>query len=663
MDRPQWWPFGSVSGEADDDSPKQSTRSRLSAQYAESTRVAQLYGLLGGYFRSQLDRGARLQRSLNQARMGVRYDAYLSRVVTAGTVAGVIVGIVTAVGTALWLTGDTAVGRWLVTALGVGVGTGGVVVAGSWWFALYYPRSRARKRSRRINLLLPQAISYLYALSAGGSDITQVIQELATEDETYGEVAEEFDYIVREMDYFGSDPLTAVRQARDITPSENLETFLDDLVSTIESGGNINTFLRAESEKYFEQAQESQESFIDQLATVAELYVGIGVVGPLLLIIVLLLINVVGGELLFALYAVVYLVVPLLLGLVVLIVADLSSSYQEIDIKPAKPAIESPLPATIDDDRLDRYRDRRRRVALEAIVSRPAAYISERPIRVLVVSVPAAGVTLGAMIATGLVTPTLEAVVETPVLTAGLVAVLPFLIAMTPLAVLHEQRKRWERGITDRFPDVLNQLSTANEMGLSVADSLDLVARRTEGSLATELRRTANDSYWGGEFGEAIGRLAERIANPQAARTLRLVQTADRVSGNIHQVLDVAARDATNAARMRRQREQEMQPYTIVVVITFVIYLAIILTLDVTYLSVFADITAGLPERDDLPVQFSTVEPGVYRAVLFHSALIQAVGSGLIAGKMGEDSLVSGLKYTIVLLVVTVVAYGLVIGA
>jgi len=662
VDRPQWWPFRSLSDEVDE-SPAGSARSNLAGQYAQLTQVAQLYGLLRGYYRSQSDRGERLQRRLNQARMGVRYDAYLARAVTIAAVVGVTVGVLAGVGTTLSLVGETSLGRLFVSVLGVGIGVGSVVVAGGWWFALYYPRSRARRRRRRIDLLLPQAISYLYALSAGGSDITQLLATLADEDDTYGEVAEEFDYITREMNYFGSDPLTAIRKARDLTPSENLETFLDDLVSTIESGGNTSTFLRAESEKYFEQSQESQESFVDQLATVAELYVGVAVVGPLMLIIVLLLINVVGGDLLFALYGTVYLVVPLLLGLVVLIVDDLSSSYQEINIEPAGLAVESPPPAAIDDDRLAQYRDRRRRVALESIFSRPAAYIADRPIRVLAVSVPAAILTVGVMVVAGLVEPTVSTLTETPVRTTGLVVVLPFVIAATPLAVLHERRARWERTIVDRFPDVLNQLSTANEMGLSVADAMDLVARRTEGALATELRLTANDSYWGGEFGEAIGRLAERIANPQAARTLRLVQTANRVSGNIHQVLDVAARDATNAARMRRQRRQEMQPYTIVVIITFVIYLAIILVLDITYLSVFAEITDGLPENADLPLQVGTVDPGVYRTVLFHSALIQAVGSGLIAGKMGEDSLLSGLKYSISLVVITLVAYGLVIGA
>ncbi len=659
MDRPQWLPFGSASGEGDDSTEQ----SRLSAQYSESAQITQLYGLLRGFFRSRAEQGDGIQRRLNQARMGVRYDAYLARAVTVGTLVGLVVGLAAALGTALWLAGETTVARRLVAALVVGVGVTVSIAVVAWRFAHYYPGWRARTRRTRIDLLLPQAISYLYALSAGGSDITQVIRALAEEEETYGEVAAEFDYIAREMDYFGSDPLTAIRKARDLTPSDNLETFLDDLVSTIESGGNISTFMRAESEKYFEQAQESQESFLDELATVAELYVGIGVVGPLLLIIVLLLINVVGGELLIALYATVYLAVPLLLGLVVLIVDDLSSSYQEIDIEPADPAIESPPPAAIDDDRLDQYRDRRRRVALESVLSRPAAYISERPIRVLTVSVPAALLTVGGLIAAGLVTPSVEAIIAAPVRTTGLVFVLPFVIAATPLAVLHEQRAQWERSVVSRFPDVLNQLSTANEMGLSVANAMDLVARRTEGPLAAELRLTANDSYWGGDFSDAIGRLAERIANPQAARTLRLVQTANRVSGNIHQVLDVAARDATNAARMRRHRQQEMRPYTIVVVITFVIYLAIILTLDVTYLSVFAEITEELPETADLPVQFGAVESGVYRTVLFHSALVQAVGSGLIAGKMGEDSLLSGLKYSIALVVITIVAYGLVIGA
>jgi flagellar protein FlaJ len=42
---------------------------------------------------------------------------------------------------------------------------------------------------------------------------------------------------------------------------------------------------------------------------------------------------------------------------------------------------------------------------------------------------------------------------------------------------------------------------------------------------------------------------------------------------------------------------------------------------------------------------------------MFHSALVQAVTSGLIAGKMGQGSAYLGLKYSVSMVIITYLAF------
>lgn len=46
-----------------------------------------------------------------------------------------------------------------------------------------------------------------------------------------------------------------------------------------------------------------------------------------------------------------------------------------------------------------------------------------------------------------------------------------------------------------------------------------------------------------------------------------------------------------------------------------------------------------------------------YRMVFFHAGVIQAFCSGLVAGQMGEDDVLSGLKYAIVMTFIAVVVF------
>jgi flagellar protein FlaJ len=382
------------------------------------------------------------------------------------------------------------------------------------------------------------------------------------------------------------------------------------------------------------------------------------------LVIVLLLISLVGADVLPVIYATVYVGIPGLLVFMLLLIGRLSRGYGDTEVRPSLQAVESFPHANLDDgdDRLDRYQSRRRIVALRSLLTRPLAYIDRQPLRTLTFSVPLAVVTAVVFAGVDIATPTLAALKARPVLTTTAFFIVPGLVAIVPLTIVHERRSRREKRILERFPDFLHQLSSANEMGLTVSEALDLVARRSQGDLADEVRKAANDSYWSGDFADSLGRLADRIGNAQAARTLTLVETASRVSGDIHRVLDVAARDASNAARLRRERLQEMQAYTVIVAISFAIYLFIVILLDITFLSTFADLSARLPEQTESPIQFSRVDPATYRMILFHSALVQAAGNGLIAGKMGADSILSGLKYSIGLTLLTVVVYVGVVG-
>ena len=46
-----------------------------------------------------------------------------------------------------------------------------------------------------------------------------------------------------------------------------------------------------------------------------------------------------------------------------------------------------------------------------------------------------------------------------------------------------------------------------------------------------------------------------------------------------------------------------------------------------------------------------------YTMLMYHSALVQAFTSGLIAGKMGQGSVYMGLKYSVSMMLITYVIF------
>ncbi|MDY6775996.1 MAG: type II secretion system F family protein [Halobacteria archaeon] len=177
---------------------------------------------------------------------------------------------------------------------------------------LYYlPKYRARKRGIEIDITLPHAIVFMYALSHGGTSVVNAMKELSEADDAYGEVAKEFDMVVRETEEFGSNLTTAVQNVNSITPSDNMRTFLDDLVGVMEAGGNMTEFLRGSSERYLRRAEDEQEDFLETLSVISEIYATVFIAAPLLFIIILLVLSLIGGSTLRVVFAMVYIGIPI----------------------------------------------------------------------------------------------------------------------------------------------------------------------------------------------------------------------------------------------------------------------------------------------------------------------------------------------------------------
>lgn len=645
----------------------------------ERRRIRQQYGAVRAFFRFRAAQFGKLQLWLNQAHLGTNFDVYLARATTyAGLagIAGVVLGAVVAVQlaaagvfdllhspvpvpTGIATFADT--NRMLLAGGALTALIGGTFATSVFLWALYYPKWIVDRRRRNITLLLPHAIVYMFALSYGGMKPLQVFRETAKADDAFGDVATELGIAVRDVDFFGNDLMTAVQNLRNVTPNDNLEQFLDDLLSVLDSGSNFQAFLEEESRTYREEAQEEQDNFLRTLSILSEVFIVAFVAAPLFVIVTLILISLLGGESLPATYAVIYLVLPLGMAGYLLLVDAVSKPFDTVSrIDPADGATTIPpsdgLRGTAT---FRRYRFRRRLFLIESLLG--------NPVRTLRRSNPLVSLVLTGPIAVGTVVLLLVledtfGIVQTGSPIQGTIGfvVFPFLIVSIPLAVLYELRRWRANRIANQFPDTLNLLASANQMGIQLMTALNLVGRWSDGILEDELKRVRNDIAWNDDFKGALVAMGERLGIPQVARTMKLIATGSHASTDLSKILSIAAEDTRNRHKLERTRRQEMYAYVAILAIGFFVYLGVVVMLDATYvtpISKLSDTSAAL--GDGALLNVAAVSADVYRALFFHSALIQGVGSGLLAGKLTDNDLLSGLKFSIVLVLITLVSFSL----
>lgn len=129
----------------------------------------------------------------------------------------------------------------------------------------------------------------MYALSSGGMNRLEVTEAVAESNDVYGEVAKEFQIIQQELQYFDVDYREALRNRAVETPSSELQDFLTDMLSIIDSGGDLTTFLDDKRKKHAKETRAMQERSLDTLELIGEMYLTISIF-PLLIIIMTFLV-------------------------------------------------------------------------------------------------------------------------------------------------------------------------------------------------------------------------------------------------------------------------------------------------------------------------------------------------------------------------------------
>ncbi|HLC39538.1 MAG TPA: type II secretion system F family protein [archaeon] len=185
-------------------------------------------------------------------------------------------------------------------------------------FIVFYPMQKGGSRKKSIESNLPFVLTHMGAIAESGVP-PYVIFRLISEFSEYGELAKEMGKIVRNIEQFGIDPLTAVKEVANKTPSDSFREVLLGFVTTTESGGNVKVFLKSAGQQALFEWRIRRERFLQQLSAYAEFYTGLLIAAPLFIIALFSVLNQIqptisGHNILDLMKVSIYLIVPILNG-------------------------------------------------------------------------------------------------------------------------------------------------------------------------------------------------------------------------------------------------------------------------------------------------------------------------------------------------------------
>jgi flagellar protein FlaJ len=470
---------------------------------------------------------------------------------------------------------------------------------------LLMPISRAGERAHNLEREMPFASAYISVMASGGIAPYTSFKRLS-EVELMPAMRGEAREIIKDVEIFGIDPLTAIENAARRNPLDIFKDFLSGYASTVIIGGDIGHFLERKAEDIFKTRAMRVKAAAERLGMLLETFIIVMVLMSLCFYILFSVeaIYSVGISMYSGIILYTYLFTPML---------SLMFIYLAHSMQPKTPVIEM------------------------------------RPYKVFgACSIAAIAVFLLLTNFMGMISipffSSLQTVIDLPVAIA-----IALFIATAPPAVVHAKLSKKKTSTEQGINSFLRDLTEVRKTGLSPEKCIESLSNRDYGEFSKELRKISSEISWGVPVKKVIMDFVRRTRSWMTQIVMfLLVETVD-VGGGTIAMVESLARFNNLTQEVEKEKKMAVRPYILMP------YFAAILLVSTT--SMMIGFTAGTlgvgtpgtaKDLGPMVITFTT-------STIFHSYLI-----GLVAGKISEESIAAGFKHAAILVIVAVLAAKLV---
>jgi flagellar protein FlaJ len=464
------------------------------------------------------------------------------------------------------------------------------------------PMSRASERASALEREMPFAATYITVMASGGIPPYMSFKRL-TDVELLPAMRKEARHLIRDVEIFGVDPLSALENAGRNNPLDIFRDFVSGYASTVIIGGDVIHFLETKAQDIFKTRSMRVKAAAERLGMLLESFIIIMVLMSLCFYILFSVESIysTGMDMGSGVIMYTYIFTPLL---------SVVFLYLAHGMQPKVPIKEM------------------------------------RPYKAYAVS-SAAGI-LVLLLLTGffgmIQTPLdfLKGIVDLPIAVA-----ITLIISVVPPAFVHSKVAGRKSSIERGIANFLRDLTEVRKTGLSPERCIETLSDRDYGAFSKELTKMSSDLSWGVPMRKVIMDFVHRTKSWMSQVVMFLLLEAIDVGGGTIAMIETLARFNNTTQEVEKEKRMNCRPYMLIPYFAAILLVATtLMTLIFTTQTVsMAGPTAGnAPDIDFLTLIFTV-------SVITHCYLI-----GLVAGKISEESLAAGFKHSALLVIIAIVA-------
>src|SRR3989338_5824120 len=237
------------------------------------------------------------------------------------------------------------------------------------------------------------------------------------------------------------------------------------------------------------------------------------------------------------------------------------------------------------------------------------------------------------------------------------------------------------RAYEREFPNFLRDLAESQRAGLSLIQALQAVSKSDYGPLTKEVKKINNQLSWNVSLEKVLKSFGDRVSESRLiTRSILIINQANKSGGNVEDSMEALADNMESIKEAQQEKAVLLNQQVVMMYAIFFVFLGITIAL-IKFLIPLLQTQAqsggfGVQGFNSNPCSVCTTssdpacvgcnvfysvavafdlgkageEAAYYKALFLSMILVQGFFSGLIAGQIGADSVVVGIKHSLIML-------------
>ncbi len=163
----------------------------------------------------------------------------------------------------------------------------------AYFFMYFYPSMERGVLEAKIDRELPFATIHMSSISSSLVEPSKIFEIIVTTKE-YPTISKEFTKLLNEINIYGYDLVSALKNIAFNSPSKKLAELFNGLATTITSGGNLPEFFEKRSQTLLLEHRLEREKQSKAAETFMDIYISVVIAAPMILMLLLIMMRVSG---------------------------------------------------------------------------------------------------------------------------------------------------------------------------------------------------------------------------------------------------------------------------------------------------------------------------------------------------------------------------------